>query len=189
MNARRQYLEAAASLLGKMQNRVVEIHPEGQNPLSGLSELPDWRLPGEMHLDKIAGGGSLNTLTGEFTGRLSGLLRLPGIESSLSVSNLSFDSRGNIDLTAYGQTSFHVAERDAVTLTIPSRRPLLFHFEEDGSFAAGGRLRIGFPDGNTVEGFFDIDDPTYEFGFSFSGSATFGLARSMHSEPTALPTG
>jgi photosystem II stability/assembly factor-like uncharacterized protein len=177
--ARKLYLQGAADLLARYRTAAGEVFDAATAPLAGLPALPDWVLPGEIRLHEIAGAGRINVETRDFSGRLSGLLELPGLETTLAVPGFSFDSRGNIDLLAYGQTSLPPNSPDSLLLTIPPRRPLSMHLGEGGDFSVAGGVRIVFPGGNEVEGFFDVDDPEYAFGLAFSGRITLELAQKM----------
>jgi photosystem II stability/assembly factor-like uncharacterized protein len=185
-NARWRFLMGAARILGHARAAATASFDAGTAglPASG-AEMTDWSLPGDLRLREIAGQARLNVNTGAFSGRLSGQLEMPNLQTTLSVPNFSFDSAGNIDLTAYGATAFPTGASDAVTLLVPPRRPLSLHLGSDGALAASGALRLGFPGGNTVDAFFDIADPKYSFGLSFEGKATIKLAKKL---TVMLPT-
>ncbi|MEM9480235.1 MAG: choice-of-anchor D domain-containing protein [Verrucomicrobiota bacterium] len=176
---RKLYLSAAARLLRDYGLASGQVFDTNAGPQLSLPELPDWTLPGEIQLHEIAGAGRINTETLAFSGRLSGLLELPGLETKLAVPNLSFDSRGNIDLLAYGSTMIPPEDPESFLLEIPKRRPLAVHLEETGEFSIAGGVRLKLADGNTFEGFFDVDDPEYAFGLAFSGSVTLELAKEL----------
>ena len=182
--ARKEYLAGAAKLLDAYRAAAGLIVDDVVAPLMALPDLPDLTLPStipntEVRLHEIAGSGQINTDTLAFSGRLNARIEIPGFESTLAVPNLSFDSYGNFDLTAYGNTSFPPNDPGGVRLAIPARRPLDLHFGADGDWSAAGGLRIRFPDGNTVEGFMDMNDPNYAFGFSFSGKIALELAKEI----------
>ncbi|GEM_PF-4036198 len=193
VEARRLYLSKAAELLSVYRDSVAAVHEHALGDF--LPEaLTDLALPGEINIKEIAGGGTLNFLTGGFSGRISGMVDLPGLESSLSVPNLSFDSRGNVDFQAHGRTRVHVGEGESgegFTITVPERRPIALRVEEDGEWSAAGGLRLQLPDGNQVEGYFDVDDPVYEFGLRFAGTLLLQLAKDFSAiRPTfAVDTG
>ena len=182
---RKTYLEMAARMLQRYAQIVGTDFDVQSSSLQSSSLLPDILLPGEIHLHRIAGSGKIHTGTFDFQGRLSGEVALPGLDTQLSVPNLSFDSKGNFDFTAYGATAMPPGDPNQVQLLIPPRRPLGLHVGDDGDFSIGGGLRLKFPDGSQVESFFDVDDPKYRFGIAFSGRATLELAKQLS---VSLPT-
>ncbi|MFP4541191.1 MAG: hypothetical protein ACLFR7_06140, partial [Opitutales bacterium] len=178
LEARRLYLEKAAELLATYRETVATVHDSFLGDFLP-EDLPDLVFPGEIRIESIAGGGSLDFATGAFTGRLSGEMQLPKFETSLNLLNASFDSRGNFAFSAYGETAFPPDSSEAVTFSVPPRRPLLLQVSETGAFRAAGGVRLDLANGNRLETFFDIDDPRYEFGFSFSGGITLDLAKEL----------
>jgi hypothetical protein len=176
--ARRKYLAGAARLLKFYSTAAGDVFDATAGALNPLA-LPDWQMPAEIQLHNIAGAARLNVRTGEFSGRLSGNMEIPAFDTMLDVPNLSFDSRGNFDLTAFGTTELPPGDTRAVTLTIPARRPLMVHFSDDGDFRVAGGVQLDLPDGIRLDAFFDVDDPRYEFGLGFAGGVTLKLAKEI----------
>ena len=132
--ARLHYLLGAARILGYATTASGSTFVTGTagDPGTGV----DWSLSDQLILRQVAGEARLNVKTSAFSGRLSAMLELPGLGAALAVPNFSFDSAGNIDLTAYGSTSFPEGSTNAVTLLVPPRRPLSMHLGADGAVSA-----------------------------------------------------
>ena len=99
---RRNYLAGAARMLQAYKVAAGDVFDATAGASPNPFGLPDWLLPGEIQLKEIGGAGRLNTDSGDFSGRLSGTMVLPGLGATLMVPNASFDSDGRFDLSAYG---------------------------------------------------------------------------------------
>ena len=179
VEAQRAYLETAAMLLESFSTTSSDVYDNTIGLIPNPLDLPDWALPGEIQIKEAAGAAQINVETGEFGGRLSGNIALPKFDADLTLQNASFDSRGNIDISAYGTTSFPPDSAAPLTLSILPRRPVILSISEDGIFRAAGSLRLHLPDGNEFEAYFDADDPMYEFGFAYSGNLTLEMAKEV----------
>jgi photosystem II stability/assembly factor-like uncharacterized protein len=188
LDARRGYLAGAARLLKYYQTSAVSAFDHASGALTNASGLPDWLLPGDIQLKEISGAARLNTKSGDFSGRLSGLLQLPGLDATLVVPNASFDSKGNLDLTAYGQANLPPGQSNQITLIVPERKPLTFHLADDGDFKVSGTAQVRIPGGNQFEASFEVDDPNYAFSFGFSGGINLDLAQHLAVLRPSIPT-
>jgi len=177
--ARKGYLEAAARLLESYNTVAAGTFDAALGGLADPATWVDWSLPGEIQIREAAGSARINVATGEFGGRLSGEVVLPKFDANFVVPNASFDSRGNIDLSAYGTASFPPDSAEKVTVSVPPRRPLILHLSEDGDFRIAGSARVRLPDGNQFEAHFDADQPRYEFGLAYSGNLTLKMAKEV----------
>lgn len=177
--ARREYLASCARFLKAYSTAAGVVLQTHAGSIPQPSAQTDWQLPAEIELLDVTGSGRINRRTGEFSGRVRGFMAMPQLSTFLEVPGLSFDSRGNFDLTAHGSAALPPGDPRGIQLTIPSRRPLSIHLAEDGDFSVSGGVLMDLPNGIRLDGFFDIDDPRYELGLGFSGGVTFNLARQI----------
>lgn len=177
--ARREYLGSCARFLKAYSRAAGVVLQTHAGSIPQPSAQTDWQLPAEIELLDVTGSGRINRRTGEFSGRVRGFMAMPQLSTFLEVPDLSFDSRGNFDLTAHGTAALPPGDPRGIQLTIPARRPLSIHLAEDGDFSVSGGVLMDLPNGIRLDGFFDIDDPRYELGLGFSGGVTFDLARQV----------
>lgn len=171
--ARRRYLVGAARLLNGYKVAAGDVFDALGGPLVNAAPLPDWLFPGEIHLDDISGAARLNTRTRDYSGRLSGRLRLPGWGLSLTVPTASFDRDGRMDLSAYGTLTF-----EGGSLTVPPRQPLRVRRSAEGRFAVAGDVRLALNNGLRFDASMSLADPVYCFGLSARG-LEFDLGREL----------
>lgn len=172
-NARLQYLRAAARILRSYQVTAAEVFDSTAGQLPNPLELSDWLLPGGIQLREISGAGRLNTETGAFAGRLSGVLVLPGFGATLAVPNASFDSFGGFDLTAHGALNFRGGQ-----LAVPPRKPLRLRHTPGRGLSPEGDARLTLNNGLRFDASVALTDPVYCFGLAARG-LELDLGRSL----------
>ncbi|MBK8001977.1 MAG: choice-of-anchor D domain-containing protein [Verrucomicrobia bacterium] len=163
-NARRQYLAGAARLLKFYKVTAGDVYDATAGALPDPFGLPDWLLPGEIQLKEIGGAGRLNTDSGDFAGRLSGTMVLPGLGATLVVKNASFDSDGRIDLSAYGSVQLPVG-----VLSIPPRQPIHYRSTPERGQLLEGGARLTLTNGLRFDASMLLADPNYCFGLAARG--------------------
>lgn len=172
-NARRQYLAGAARLLKFYKVTAGDVFDSTAGALPEPFGLPDWLLPGEIQLREIGGAGRLNTESGDFSGRLSGAMVLPGLGATLVVKNASFDSDGRIDLSAYGAVQLPVG-----VLSIPPRQPVHYRSTPERGQLLEGAARLTLTNGLRFDASLLLADPNYCFGLAARG-LEFDLGKSL----------
>lgn len=173
-------LSASAHLLAPLFQYLSGNYDTHITPLLTDLDAQNWSPSGQLQLSNFAGSAKLNLSDRLLYGHLSGDLRLPALDSSLTIQSLTFATDGRLDLTAYGQSRLQTdGNAPGPVVSIMPRRPLTLSLSPDGDMSLGGGVRLSLPDGNQLEGFFAIDDPEYAFGFAFAGSLTLKLAKEL----------
>ena len=170
---RKLYLQKAAQLLAAFRNVAMPLRPDG-NPLLRLADV---MLPGDIYIDRVAGSVSYDRMSRLLEGALSGQMRMPKFNLSLTVDNASISSGGAFDLNAYGTVSLPPGSTK-VTLSIPARRPLRLSYRpgEPLNLAVGARMALD--NGMALESYVSLVDPVYSFGMSAEG-LRFDLASNI----------
>lgn len=172
-SARRSYLAGAARMLKFYKVAAGDVFEATAGALPDPFGLPDWLLPGEIQLKEIGGAGRLNTESGDFSGRLSGAMVLPGLGATLVVPNASFDSDGRIDLSAYGSVQLPVG-----VLSIPPRQPIHYRSTPERGQLLEGSARLTLTNGLRFDASMLLADPNYCFGLAARG-LEFDLGKSL----------
>lgn len=154
-------------------------YDSNQDSIFAPTQPPDWAPGGLFEVSNIAGSARLQLSDRKLWGSLSGELRLPILDTSLTIQGLSFSSDGYLDLTAYGQSRLQAATGQGPLVSIMPRRPVHLSLAPNGNFSLEGGSRVTLSDGTTLETFISLDDPTYAFGFTFAGSIPFKLAKEL----------
>ena len=174
---RRLALLAAATLL-------EDVHPlavtdwtitESRRGADPDTFSADALLPGNLKIDSLAGSIRHHRLTGETLGKFTGSIRLPKLDSSLTIHRGSIDNNGNIDLAASGALRLPGSpEAPIVSLTVPSSQPLQFTLAQGRPPKISGRAKLEFDNGTSVAVGLRFDDPIYTFQAE-AGSLDTGL--------------
>ena len=165
-NVQFAYADQAARALSSMRGIAIslwesEFSRRANNPLLGLSDM---LLPGDIQVDRAAGSFSYNRSTREFSGGFSGQLKLPELETSLTIQQASFRSTGALSIKAYGATQIP-AEDPAFALSISRRRPVELEVTPAGQVSLRGGVELELPNGMKFASHIVWDEPYYGFGF------------------------
>jgi len=178
---RRKALLAAATLLGNVHPLAVIDWSiaESRRAADPATFATDALLPGNLMVDQLAGTVRYNRITGASRGRFSGSLRLPKMESALTIQRASLDSGGSIDIAASGSLRFPGApETAAARLEVPPGQPLHFALAQGQPPRISGRARLAFDNGTSLAVGLRFDDPVYTFQAEV-GSLDTGLRDAM----------
>jgi photosystem II stability/assembly factor-like uncharacterized protein len=169
--ARQRYQTQAAALLARQYTVALELW----NQTDALREAnPDFFaadafFPGDLKIDKIHGSLAYHRTQRLLSGAFGGELRLPRINSFLTVPNASINSRGEFDLSAYGQLSLPGGTNSTVVVTVPKRQPWHVSWKRNTSLAIAGKTRFTFANGVFFEAGASLRDPLYTFDVAAGG--------------------
>lgn len=178
---RRKALLAAATLLESVHPLAVIDWSiaESRRAADPDTFATDALLPGNLKVDQLAGTVRHNRITGESGGRFSGSLRLPKMESALTIHRASLDAAGSIDMAASGSLRFPGApETPVARLEVPPGQPLQFALAQGQPPRISGRARLAFDNGTALAVGLRFDDPVYTFQAEV-GSLDTGLRDAM----------
>jgi hypothetical protein len=179
---RKLYLLEAQKFVTSM--RAIALSRKNSGPLATADAL----LVGGVAIDEIAGGFSYDFRAKNFNGNASGKVRLPGIDSSFTLTRATFSNQGAFDLECFGSVTLPPGPDAPARFSVTERRPLRIAWEKGGNLAVsgGGKMEVN---GMTFEAWASADDPEYVFGAAFSG-IDFQLANSLRvMVPTPPATG
>ncbi len=157
---RKIYLQQSVPVLRASRAAAVamweseRVRRELDSPLN----VADLLLPGEIRIDKVAGGAGFNVKNGQFDGFFKGEMRLPKFNGRLNVLNASFNSTGEFDLRAFGTFTFQ-----QTTVSVPRRQPLHLSFRAPRDLAFTGEAMLALPNGMSFAARLTLDDPLYGF--------------------------
>ncbi|MBE7503425.1 MAG: choice-of-anchor D domain-containing protein [Verrucomicrobiales bacterium] len=169
--ARQRYQTQAAALLARQYNVALELW----NQTDALREAnPDFFaadafFPGDLKIDKLHGSLAYHRTQRLLSGAFGGELRLPRINSFLTVPNASINSRGEFDLSAYGQLSLPGGTNSTVVVTVPKRQPWHVSWKRNTGLAVAGKTRFTFASGIFFEAGASLRDPLYAFDLAAGG--------------------
>ena len=167
---RKAYLDQAVVLLHAAHDVAVALweDEDSRRQANPLLQVADLLLPGDLHVDKVAGSVAFDRSSGALDGAFSGELRLPKFDLALTVDNASFASGGEFDLNAHGSLALPSAADPRVRLSVTSAHPLHVQFRapRELKVSGGGKVEAG---GMTFEAYFGLEDPLYVFGASAQG--------------------
>lgn len=157
---RRLYLARIAHLLPTARTVAVllwqaENSRRASEPALFLADL---LLPGDIHVDKVAGSAQFDLETSEFKGSFQGKLRLPKFQGELEILHASVSSLGQLDLAAHGTVSFQ-----GVTVTLTRRQPLHLQYRHPQDLRLSGEASLVLPNGIRFAARLTLDDPLYGF--------------------------
>ena len=165
------YLQTAAGLLQWAHDIAVALWQDESARRSANPALyvADLLLPGDIHVDKVAGSVRYDRMSGALAGAFSGQMSLPKFNLSLTVNNASFTSGGAFDLNAYGQVGLGLPGNSLGTVSVLGRRPFHVSYQPPNHLALSGSGRLALNNGMSFEGYASLDDPIYQFGMAASG--------------------
>ncbi|TVR52156.1 MAG: choice-of-anchor D domain-containing protein [Puniceicoccaceae bacterium] len=189
------YVEALGRLLTGYQRVATRLYDTAAATPGTFAFAGDLLLPGAIRIHELAGAARFVPSSGYLSGRFSGSVEMPRFDTRLTVANASFDTRGNFQLSAFGQAGFPGGAQTAegrVLLRVPARRPLSIAVADNGSFAVSGGADLLFPGGHTISGYLSIDDPDYIFELAYGGAIRLALMKEVTLfrpviDPAALP--
>jgi photosystem II stability/assembly factor-like uncharacterized protein len=165
-NVQSAYAEQAARVLTSLRGVATslwesEFSRRANNPVLGLADM---LLPGDIQVDRVAGSFSYNRSTQEFSGGFSGQIKLPDLETSLTIQQARFRSNGALSIKSYGSTQIP-ANDPAFAISIPSRRPIELEVSPYGQVSLRGGAELELPNGMKFASHIIWDEPHYGFGF------------------------
>ncbi|MHC1764756.1 MAG: hypothetical protein AB9869_10715 [Verrucomicrobiia bacterium] len=163
--SRKLYYQQAATLLARQRTVAVRLWNETdtlrkQNPDFYAA---DAFLPGDLRVDKIFGSVTYERTERLLTAAFGGELRLPKINSFLTIQNASINTRGDFDLNVFGQLSMPGTTNSALVVTVPKKTPWHISWRQNDGLAVSGKTRFQFENGVFFEATANLNDPLYFF--------------------------
>ena len=182
------YLQTAAQLLQAAHDVAVALWNEEttRRHANPALYLADMLLPGDIHVDRVAGSVRYDRYNRLLDGAFSGQLRLPRFDSTFNVQNASMSSGGTFSLTLSGQAPLPPAGHSAGTFTIPDHRPIRISFQSPDRLEIAGGARLELNNGMSFEGHISLADPIYSIGAEAEG-LQFDLVNKLTALIPTLP--
>lgn len=169
--ARKLYQAQTAALLARQHTVAIDLWNQTDTLRKANPEFfaADAFLPGDLKIEKIYGSLAYHRSERLLTGAFGGALRLPKINSFLTIQNSLINSRGEFDLNAHGQLSLPGGTNSTVVVTVEKKQPWHISWKRGDSLSISGKTKFTFNNGVFFEAGANIHDPLYFFEAAAGG--------------------